>query len=259
MRTTKISELTPVTGLVGAEPLPVVQSGRTKSATQTQIRRATIKSVSADYTILDDDPDIIEVTTGAADVTITLPTLADNVGARKKIVKVDDGAGKVIVDGEGAEPVNGGTMWYVGSQYGFVTVDALSTLWLVTDGKYDGPVSGELSVGTFHPINPAGDAYKTNPAEGTNITVDCSDDVPAGAKAVLLTAYYLRAGGYLTIYFSSSGTPSLTNYNDVIIDYGSAAFMSRQVFTELSSQSFVFNVADGTCGNLYLKIIGYYI
>jgi len=72
-------------------------------------------ATSSDYTILDDDGyDMILVTTGAATKTITLPTAADNVDRVIEIMKVDDGAGKVTVDGEGAETVGG-----------FATIDAL--------------------------------------------------------------------------------------------------------------------------------------
>jgi hypothetical protein len=68
-----------------------------------------IKTVTdAGYTILDDDGfDVIRVSTGASDRTVTLPTLADNVGRSLTIMKLDYGLGDVIVDGEGSETING--------------------------------------------------------------------------------------------------------------------------------------------------------
>lgn len=62
---------------------------------------------SADYTILDNDGyTTILVSTGATDRTITLPTLAANVNRPIRIKKIDNGVGKVIIDGEGSETID---------------------------------------------------------------------------------------------------------------------------------------------------------
>lgn len=64
---------------------------------------------SANYTVtVADSGALIEVTTGGADVTISLLPLA-NVwrGFTVTVRKVDTGAGKVIVDGDGAEQIDG--------------------------------------------------------------------------------------------------------------------------------------------------------
>lgn len=67
-----------------------------------------VKAVSsANYTVLDNDGfELIVVTTGASQRTITLPTAADNLNRRLAIKKVDTGAGSVLVDGEGAETID---------------------------------------------------------------------------------------------------------------------------------------------------------
>lgn len=78
---------------------------------------------SANYTIKDADGyDLIRVTTGAADRTITLPTAADNKNRVIEIYVVDDAAGNVIIDGEGAETIQNG--WH-----SFTTME----LWLQGD------------------------------------------------------------------------------------------------------------------------------
>ena len=88
---------------------------------------------SANYTILDDDDyAVILVTTGAVDRTITLPTVADNSERQIKIVKVDSGVGKVIVDGEGAETINGTTTWEITEQYGHLAIVSNGSTWFVT-------------------------------------------------------------------------------------------------------------------------------
>lgn len=69
---------------------------------------------SADYTITDTDGiSVILMTTGGTDRTITLPTLADNQDRVIVIKKIDglddDGTGKLIIDGESTETIDGDT------------------------------------------------------------------------------------------------------------------------------------------------------
>ena len=88
---------------------------------------------STNYTILDDDTYwSILVTTGAADRTITLPTLADNLNRRLRIVKVDTGVGKVIIDGEGAETVEGATTQNLIGKDEWVDLHAGASDWEIT-------------------------------------------------------------------------------------------------------------------------------
>ena len=96
-----------------------------------ELQIASIKTTSADYTILDDDHYTeVWITTGASDITITLPTLADNADRKIKIRKVDSGAGTVIVDGEGSETINGETTHTIYNQYGWADVIAGSSEWI---------------------------------------------------------------------------------------------------------------------------------
>jgi hypothetical protein len=94
-----------------------------------RVANGAIRSVSDDYTIGDQDADIIEVETGASNRTITLPTLVDNIGRIIKIVKADSGAGNVVIDGEGAETINGSTTISLTSQYDVAIVIAGSGGW----------------------------------------------------------------------------------------------------------------------------------
>lgn len=91
---------------------------------------------SADYTILDTDGYTHILVTAAANVTITLPTLADNIGRYITITKVDSGAGKVIIDGEGTETIDGDTTKTIVYQWDSMTIHAGSTSgWNVTKTK----------------------------------------------------------------------------------------------------------------------------
>lgn len=85
---------------------------------------------SADYTVLDADGyRSILVTTGAANRTITLPTAADNTDRILDIIKVDSGAGDVIVDGEGVETINGSTTRTLSGQWDRISVLCDGTSW----------------------------------------------------------------------------------------------------------------------------------
>ena len=70
--------------------------------------KQSILSKTANYTIADTDPDIVVVGVISAHATITLPTAADNTGRIiTVIIDGEPGAYNVVVDGEGAETING--------------------------------------------------------------------------------------------------------------------------------------------------------
>ena len=94
----------------------------------------TTSAKSADYTILDGDGiETILMTTGASTRTVTLPTAADNTNRQITVKKVDSGVGTVIIDGEGAETIDGATTHTIYSQYGRVTLVCDGTSWHILD------------------------------------------------------------------------------------------------------------------------------
>jgi hypothetical protein len=92
-----------------------------------------VAAKTANYTIVDDDADVFEVTTSTTDRTITLPTLADNAGRVIRVIKVDDASGKVILDGEGAETIDGETTIDIDSQYDYAVVFGGTSSWILMD------------------------------------------------------------------------------------------------------------------------------
>jgi hypothetical protein len=85
---------------------------------------------SADYTITDTDGySLINVTTGASNRTITLPTAADNSDRVIIIKKVDSGTGTVIIDGEGSETIDGATTYTLYFQYDSAVVKCDGSNW----------------------------------------------------------------------------------------------------------------------------------
>lgn len=121
---------------------------------------------SANYTITDTDGyDVILVSTGSSDRTITLPTAADNTGRIIRFKKTDSGTGNVILDGEGSETIDGKTTRRIYTQYGEGELTCDGTTWHITDPITED--SGELSLpaaidgnGTTDPTSVTGDMYR---------------------------------------------------------------------------------------------------
>jgi hypothetical protein len=90
-----------------------------------------ILSKSDDYTVTDDDGScVLLMTTGADNKTVTLPTLADNIGVLLYCMKIDAGAGDFILDGEGDETINGSATLTLASQYDYAVLLGTETEWI---------------------------------------------------------------------------------------------------------------------------------
>ena len=93
-----------------------------------------VVTASGNMTITDTDGyDLWLIDTNGADRTITLPTLADNIGRQITIVKTDATATssvrRLIVDGEGAETISGLANINLALQHDAITLVATSTEW----------------------------------------------------------------------------------------------------------------------------------
>lgn len=146
-----------------------------------------VKAVaSANYTITDTDGfQFILVTTGASHRTITLPTASANTGRILTIVNADAGAGHVIVDGEGAETINGFTTFGLWYQYNQMQIICDGSNWLkISPLQYvDIPEASRPS----DPVLTSGSATSAT-------DVDFGSHTPSGAT-VLLLAYTVRMNG----------------------------------------------------------------
>jgi hypothetical protein len=93
------------------------------------------KAVTANYTILDwENYRTYGVTTAAGAITLLLPTVADNIGKRVRMVKADTGAGTAILDGEGAEKIGMegvDTTFTLLRQGDWIEVESNGTLWII--------------------------------------------------------------------------------------------------------------------------------
>lgn len=96
-----------------------------------------INSVSgADYTVTDTDGyRHIHVTASSSNRTVTLPTAADNSDRILTVMNMD-GTANVVVDGEGAETINGATTFTLAQQYESVEILCNGTSWVVLAHRY---------------------------------------------------------------------------------------------------------------------------
>jgi hypothetical protein len=101
---------------------------------------------SATYTITDTDGvGVVLVTTSTTDRTVTLPTAADNSGRIIQVKKVDSATGKVTIDGEGSETIDGQTTYDLLYDNESMTLICDGTEWhILNDGRYYD--SGELTL-----------------------------------------------------------------------------------------------------------------
>jgi hypothetical protein len=76
------------------------------------------------------------VTSGASARTITLPTASANTDRTITIRKVDTGAGKIIIDGEGSETIDGLTVYDLNVKFDYVTLLCDGTSWYTIDSKH---------------------------------------------------------------------------------------------------------------------------
>lgn len=126
----------------------------------------TIHSTSSDYPILDNDGyELILVTTGSsANVTITLPTAADNKGRRIKIQKVDSGTKFVAVSA--SENIRGSSSdLMIIQQHESEEFVSDGSNWLL-DGKPDRVIRGRVN-SVYNTIDTANGTWGTVASIGT--------------------------------------------------------------------------------------------
>lgn len=89
---------------------------------------------SSDYVITDNDNlSTIYVDDTSSDRTVTLPTVADNSGRIITIKNTSSDQGKVTVDGEGAETIDGQTTIILDAKYSYVKVQSDGSEWHILD------------------------------------------------------------------------------------------------------------------------------
>jgi len=199
----------------------------------------TIDSKSANYTVLDTDTfAVLYVTTGAADKTITLPTASDNTDRVLKIMKVDSGTGSVIIDGEGAETINGTTIWEITEQYGYIQIQCDGSEWFVIDQNdsciyemsdttdrtittswanyysLSGLTAGAYEIDYYVFINAGGEhVYVTTATTSAAEDSEVYTSVTLTINMPLAKTFIRRFAAATTLYFNAKATDTASLYN----------------------------------------------
>ena len=130
------SALPAAAALAGTEPIATVQSGEHVKMTPNEVARLlqaiTVKTAS--YTILDDNLNVYEFSGAGGDGTFDLPTLAGNFGRVIELHNADP-THKAILDGEGAETIDGNLTVVLPSQYNYIKVRAGTATWHILEIK----------------------------------------------------------------------------------------------------------------------------
>lgn len=249
-----------------------------EAAIETDTGYIKIGDGSSSYTSLDYATQTIvtkQTITGSTDVTITLPDV-NSAAVPRLYYRTGSGTGKVLFATNGTQTINGiaASNWELEGEESILLSPATDNWRVLLYGGYDEsgnlqlkPASGgriifddqsDDSAGTLHFITIV-DIYDANPAEATDITVDCSSYIPSGTKAVNLTCYYKRGSGSMMINFNHT-TPAQTNYDDIIVDYVHTDYVTQKVITQVDNNGkFYFKVSSGACDYIYIKLLGYWI
>lgn len=110
------------------------------------------------YIILDDDGYNLIVCGGtlAADRTVTLPTLADNLDRVLQFVNLSpSGSYEWIIDGEGAETINGTTSWRMKTYGECFSLVGTATTWAVLPGSHGTYRNANVAASGQSTVSPA--------------------------------------------------------------------------------------------------------
>jgi hypothetical protein len=132
-----------------------------------------VNALSANTT-LDNTYDFVPVTTAASTITITLPAVSGNSGLTYTIMKVDSGAGTVVIDANASETINGDLTYTLKNQYDTVEIVSNGTTWFVKDVRSGFSIASQTVVTT---------------------TGTTTYTTPAGVKAILVEVVGGGAGG----------------------------------------------------------------
>lgn len=184
---------------------------------------STLVSQSADYTLLDSDGDYMEVDPGAADKTITLPTVADNDGRTIMVRHIGTGAGGGILDGEGDEEVNGAATFTLPDGGSVVVLRCNGTSWTWIGGH----IVGSNANGTYVVFS-SGLQVCLGQVTGTGRT---TQEYPASFAAApyCMVNYYGASDSTFASYTNFPGQTETTHVGIVwrLVSDGSLAVVSR--------------------------------
>ena len=220
-----------------------------------------VSTKSADFTVADADSDVFEVTTAATDRTATLPTLADNTGRIIRIIKVDSGAGKVTIDGEGAETIDGNTTLDIFGQGSVLTVRAGSSEWDILEYKGARPVTNAVRVVAEYLYTEDNELdYTTHVADGTTGTLVTFSELPENTVKALAYIACADTGTEpsMTYKRSSGGTHEIV-FGHQFADVGTNKSRGTEWLLTGGNAIYVTDLQCNSTAGFSFDILGYQV
>lgn len=186
-------------------------------------------SKSGDYSITGpDDDNIFNVTTGASDVTITLPGGSDmEPGDEIEVHKVDSGTGKVIVSRDGSDTIDGVTSIDIDSQYDMARLRWSGAYWALTEYKDHGSnADGEWT------RYADGTMTQKDRFAATQASAFATDNITVDFPTVFAEIHAVTSGGNAG-GVSNNGFESVTVFSATTSDFN-YIIKAGEVFTEYS-------------------------
>lgn len=204
---------------------------------------------NADYTILDNDGyTTFLFSTGGSNRTVTLPTAADNTNRLFKFVKIDNGAGSLIIDGEGSETIAGELTQTIYFQNGECSI--------ICDGTEFYFVTGIHEYGTYTPTGTAG--TNTTTITPSVFTFHRNGKIVNVAGRTAFTRTGVGDASFeLTLPIPSIFTISADCTGTSVIDAG--GLDAAQITTVNDSKLFWFGQNSGSSGVINATLIAQYI
>ena len=181
----------------------------TANITTIQAQLGNAKTVTSDYTILDDDGfDKFYINPSERTLTITLPTLADN-SDRKLLFLITDLGGKVTIDGEGAETIGGETSIAMQSKNDTLEIIAESGEWQIVqyNSRYD---TGFINTNDFSNRHFGTSAFDYDNLSGNFIVGELITEETSGNTGII------QSDDETTLYVKNvTGTGIWTNNKEI--------------------------------------------
>jgi len=170
---------------------------------------------TANYTVLDDD-DFTHILCNIAStgtLTITLPTAADNENRTITFINTAASGGKVLIDGEGAETINGLSSLGMWNQYEKATVLCNGTEWYqISPAEWH--LVSDPTTGTLTATSVVGSADSFT----GGVTLPFDSQVPLGALAVRARVRAASGTSVYTLYHRKEGDNNVSNAPNAATD-----------------------------------------
>ena len=124
--------------LSGGSPVNVDGINLINGSSLVGVVKSNFINVFTNLTITDiDGYSSVFVETGGSNQTITLPLSSSNEGRTIALKKTDSGSGFLVIDGTGAETIDGVSAIYLPSQYDSVELQSDGISWQIINQSYD--------------------------------------------------------------------------------------------------------------------------